>query len=341
MARPRTEPAPETETGFPALADVTPGPLALTGLNQPLWLQNSTYPAAIDRQLIAAGLEPGVLGLNELAVSQRAAGANYSVDVAAGRVVVPMTDAPNQGSALAVSTAVNNLVIAGAPGAGLSRIDLVIARVYDASLIGGSVNGWQLEVVTGTPASTPAAPALPASSLELARVAVAAAQASVTTANITDRRVMPGIWRPYTPVWTSSITNPGLGNGTITGRYLITGKTCSIAIRVNFGSSTTGGQGFHLFSLPVAAANIVTGVMEGSGQLYVPPSGLAWPAHAYLWDANRLALVVPITQSDVRRNYWATTDATNGAGAGNPNVSPAYNVQSGGYAWLGATYETT
>lgn len=199
MARPRTEPRPETDTGqtggFPSLADVTPGPLALTGLNQPLWLQNSTYPAALDRQAIAAAFVPGVLGSGsgELAVTQRAAGANLSVDVAAGRVVVPMTDAPNQGSALCVSTAVNNLVVGGAPGAGLSRIDLVIARVYDASLIGGSINGWQLEIVAGTPAASPAAPALPTSSIELARVAVAAGQASVQTANITDRRVIPGM----------------------------------------------------------------------------------------------------------------------------------------------------
>jgi len=187
MARTRT--APEGEAGFPTLTDVTVNPLALTGLSQPLWLQNSTYPAALDRQLITAAFRPGVVGLTELAVTQRAAGANFSVDVAAGRAVVPVTDAPNLGSALCASTAVNNLTVAGAPGAGLSRIDLVIARVYDASVIGGSINGWQLEIVTGTPAASPAAPALPASSLELARIAVASGQASVTTANITDRRV--------------------------------------------------------------------------------------------------------------------------------------------------------
>jgi len=191
MARRTEHDTREDADGFPALTDAAagPSPLALTGINQPLWLQNSSYPAAVDRQLIGT-FRSGVLGLAELAVTQRAAGANFSVDVAAGRAVVPVTDAPNLGSALCTSTAVNNLTVAGAPGAGLSRIDLVIARVYDASLIGGSINGWQLEVITGTPAASPAAPALPPSSLELARVAVAAGQASVTSGNITDRRIL-------------------------------------------------------------------------------------------------------------------------------------------------------
>lgn len=187
--------------------DAVVEPRALTGLDQPLWLQNSTYPAALDRALIASALETGVLGAGELAVTQRGAGANMSVDVAPGRVVVPMTDAPNQGSALCRSTAVNNLTVTGAPGAGLSRIDLVIARVYDASLIGGSINGWQLEIVTGTPASSPAAPASPVSSLVLAQIAVAAGQATVTNANITDRRVSGGSELAYAEL-TSSLTVP-------------------------------------------------------------------------------------------------------------------------------------
>jgi hypothetical protein len=210
MARSRSEPEPDAAGGFPALADATPGPLALTGLDQPLWLQNSSYPASLDRQLIAASMPPGVRGTGELAVSQRAAGANMSVDVAAGRAVVPITDSPNQGSALVRSTALNNLAVAGAPAAGTSRIDLVIARVYDASLIGGSVNGWQLEVVTGTAASSPVAPTLPPSSIELARLGVASGQASVQTANITDRRDVD----PPKPATVESVFNLASG-GTV------------------------------------------------------------------------------------------------------------------------------
>jgi hypothetical protein len=205
------KPTTDADRKHPTLRDAV-SPTVLTGLNQPLWLQNSVYNAALDRQLIGATLRPGVMGYGELGVVQRASGANMSVDVAAGRVVVPVNDAPNLGSALCTSTAVNNLPIAGAPAAGTSRIDLVIARVYDASLIGGSINGWQLEVVTGTAASTPAAPALPKSSIELARVAVAAGQASVVTANITDRR---NIYIPNAPTMEGFFN--GIFGGAITG----------------------------------------------------------------------------------------------------------------------------
>lgn len=183
-------PKTDADRKHPALRDAV-SPLALTGLDQPLWLQNSSYPASLDRLLIGSTLQPGVLGNAELAVSQRAAGANMSVDVAAGRAVVPMTDAPNQGSALCRSTAVNNLTVGGAPAAGLTRIDLVVARVYDASLIGGSINGWQLEIVPGTAASTPAAPAVPASAIPLAQISIASGVASVTNAMISNRRIFP------------------------------------------------------------------------------------------------------------------------------------------------------
>lgn len=173
-------------------------PAALTGLDQPLWLQNSTYPAALDRTLIEATIAAGVFSGADLAVTQRAAGANMSVDVAAGRAAVTLTDAPNQGRALCRATAVNNLVIGGAPAAGLTRIDRIVARVYDASLIGGSINGWQLEVVPGTPASSASPPSIPTSSLPLARVTVPAALASITNANITDDRAMTASGLPTT-----------------------------------------------------------------------------------------------------------------------------------------------
>lgn len=343
MARPRTEPRPETDAGetggFPSLADVTPGPLALTGLNQPLWLQNSTYPAAVDRQLIAAGLEPGVMGLTELAVTQRAAGANLSVDVAAGRVVVPMTDAPNQGSALCVSTAVNNLVVAGAPGAGLSRIDLVIARVYDASLIGGSINGWQLEIVTGTPTASPAAPALPASSIELARFTVPSGTASITTAMITDRRVMPGIWRPFTPQWFGDASNPAIGNGSLTGRYMQRGKTCIAHTFVTFGSTTNGGGGIIAFSLPVDPALSGRQVL-GSAEIFLPNQSVIFVGSVLIYGANRITPRFPIWVANSNVGALTGANSAGNPGTGVPQVPSGYPIQSTGTVTINVQYET-
>ena len=36
-------------------------------------------------------------------------------------------------------------------------------------------------------------------------------------------------WTSYVPVWTASVTNPVIGNGTITGSYTVIGKTCFVS----------------------------------------------------------------------------------------------------------------
>src|SRR5688500_10891290 len=42
-----------------------------------------------------------------------------------------------------------------------------------------------------------------------------------------------GLWRAYTPVWTSaSAPQPAVGDGTLTGRWALIGKTLLIRIRL-------------------------------------------------------------------------------------------------------------
>jgi hypothetical protein len=62
-----------------------------------------------------------------------------------------------------------------------------------------------------------------------------------------------GAWTPYAPAWTASTTNPTLGNGTLTGRYSLVGKTCSGQIKLTTGGTTSFGSGDWYFSLPFAA----------------------------------------------------------------------------------------
>jgi len=64
-----------------------------------------------------------------------------------------------------------------------------------------------------------------------------------------------GVWQSYTPVWTASVTNPNIGNGTIIGRYCVIGKTCHVSIQLQAGSTTTFGSGNYFLSIPVAAKN--------------------------------------------------------------------------------------
>lgn len=60
-------------------------------------------------------------------------------------------------------------------------------------------------------------------------------------------------WTPYTPTWAGATTNPVVGNGTLTGRYMKWGRTCQVRIDLLMGSTTTYGSGGWSLSLPTAA----------------------------------------------------------------------------------------
>lgn len=56
----------------------------------------------------------------------------------------------------------------------------------------------------------------------------------------------------YDPDWTSTGSDPVLGNGTLLGFYKAMGRHVHVAIVLTFGSSTNGGSGAWLISLPFA-----------------------------------------------------------------------------------------
>jgi hypothetical protein len=156
-------------------------------------MQEGTYPAQLDRLFItdALGTGPCLLsGTGAWLVAQRAAGTNMSVDVAAGRGLVAGGDIPNQGSYICWSDAVENVPLQPAPGAGQSRIDLIIAQVRDDWVVGGGNSDFVFASVTGTPATTGSqvAPNPPNSSMVLARVLVGPQVGQIVNANITDAR---------------------------------------------------------------------------------------------------------------------------------------------------------
>jgi hypothetical protein len=152
----------------------------------PLWLQQGTYAASVDRRLPGA-LWPAaaVLGC-AVTVSS-----GMTVNVAAGSVAVPASN--NTGSLLCVSDAVEPVTLAAAPGSGSNRYDLVICQARGNDLDGGTNNDFLFTTVTGTAAATPSVPATPNYATVLAQIYVPGGSASVTAGNITDvRRMMPG-----------------------------------------------------------------------------------------------------------------------------------------------------
>lgn len=159
--------------------------------NPPVWTQTGSHPSDLARQMIKSLLQiptsynGGIVSSGDLAVSQNGT-PNMSVNVATGMGFVFGTEATGQGAYHVYNDATKNITIAAADATN-PRKDRIIARIKDQSY-SGAVSTFSLEVVTGTPAASPAEPTLPANSFELALVNVAAAATSITNANITDRR---------------------------------------------------------------------------------------------------------------------------------------------------------
>lgn len=126
-------------------------------------------------------------GANDLKVSERGAGANMSVDVAKGGAFIQGDDTTDQGMYFVYNDGIVNKAIAAADGTN-PRKDIVIAEVND-NQEGQSGDNWAISVVTGTPAGSPAEPALPPSALKLAVIDIPALDTTISNAQITDSRI--------------------------------------------------------------------------------------------------------------------------------------------------------
>jgi hypothetical protein len=153
----------------------------------PSWLQAGSYPAQYDR-LTAQALwaTTGIIGSSSLAVTANSP-AGMSVRVASGWAAIVGTTTSNMGVYTIFNDAQDTLTITTADPTN-PRIDLVCATVRDA-FYSGANNDVIFQVIAGTPAGSPVAPALPANSISLATVAVGAAVTQINTGNITDTRV--------------------------------------------------------------------------------------------------------------------------------------------------------
>lgn len=145
------------------------------------------YTARQYRNLeVASLLSEGVL--TGLSVSERGAGANFSVDVAAGKAVVEGDDEADQGNYWARNDATENVTVTAAPGSN-SRLDLVVLQINDPQAGGGEGYDGSIEIVDGTPASSPTLPATPDSAIALAQIGpIDSGTAAITDSLITDLR---------------------------------------------------------------------------------------------------------------------------------------------------------
>lgn len=129
----------------------------------------------------------GVKRPTHLKVTQRGAGANMSVDVAAGDVITQGDDSSNQGRYAGRLDATYNLTGFLATSGSNQRYDLVVWKINDPDDGGSAGRNATIERVAGTAATSPTVPATPASATLLAVVGpFTSSTTSITTSMIHD-----------------------------------------------------------------------------------------------------------------------------------------------------------
>lgn len=142
--------------------------------------------------------------------------------------------------------------------------------------------------------------------------------AALFNTHLRDNQLAATTWQDYTPAWTTDFgggSNPSLGDGTITGRYIQAGDLVHAHITLVIGSTSTAGSGRWQFSLPVTAA---TEASYGPAPFIYKDAGSV----VYYWG-------IVWALGDVAQIYMNTTSASLGASvAGYPVTIGAGDIMS-------------
>jgi hypothetical protein len=159
----------------------------------------------------------GIFTSSSLEIAQSATPA-MSVQVATGWGAIVGDYTTNMGVYQFYNDAATTLTVTPANPSN-PRIDKVVVTISD-SYYTGVTNTVAFQVIAGTPAGSPVAPATPVMSLALANIAVAAGATSITTANITDLRTLITTNLPVGDI-TAVTAGTGLSGGGSSGSVTV------------------------------------------------------------------------------------------------------------------------
>lgn len=235
-------------------------------LHKPLLMQpgsgdsDITYSGAELRAMFAAQFPfEGIIGTGNtpgsFKVSQRAAGANLSCDVAAGYALVNGDDVAGQNTYLCWSDATANLGLPAAPASG-SRTHRVGLRVKD-KLASGSWSTYEFvpDYVADTGSGLPSEPA---SFLTLATATISSGASSYVDADFTDYRPVCGPWRKRKPGVTHDSTGTYQDDPDIAGFVVRNGASYKITGYLTYKGNGGGGGGLGFRLVPSGTYDAVS-----------------------------------------------------------------------------------
>lgn len=132
-------------------------------------------------------------------------------------------------------------------------------------------------------------------------------------------------WTAYAPTWSG--TGTAIGNGTINGRYMLVGKTCTVNVEMVFGTTSNVGTGVYAWSLPFTAAS------PGGSSANYSYSGAA-RGHAANWYAGTVSVNKGGTTARIFNH--APSPATEWA----PTVPVTWAAAASNYIHFTLPYET-